>query len=63
MLVHGRRIDPEEYEHVAGSLLSVLESLWKARTRLEKLDPRYGVDELAEAAKRAKAIAASLRFE
>jgi len=27
----------EEPEHVAGSLLSVLESLWKARTELQRL--------------------------
>jgi hypothetical protein len=28
--------DPNEREHVAGTLLSVLESLWKARTALAK---------------------------
>lgn len=29
--------EPSEREHVAGSLLAVLESLWKARTELAKL--------------------------
>jgi hypothetical protein len=41
-LLLGWPVDPNEYEHIAGSLLSVLESLWKSRTRLEKLDPCYG---------------------
>ena len=30
----------EEPEHVAGSLYSVLESLWKARTKLARLEAR-----------------------
>ena len=28
----------EEPEHIAGTIYSVLESLWKARTKLEKLE-------------------------
>ena len=35
-LLRGRIIDVDEAEHVAGSLLAVLESLWKLRTRAAK---------------------------
>lgn len=37
-ILRGDHIEPEDREHVAGSLLSVLESLWKARTRLAKVE-------------------------
>jgi hypothetical protein len=33
----------EEPEHCAGSLLSVLESLWKARARIAELEARYPI--------------------
>lgn len=36
-LLCGGMIDPREAEYVATALLSVLESLWKARTRLARL--------------------------
>ena len=32
----GAKFDPEDAEHIAGSLYAVLESLWKARTQLTK---------------------------
>ncbi len=35
----GAKFHPEDAEHIAGSLYSVLESLWKARTRLAALEP------------------------
>ncbi len=53
----------DEPAHCAATMLSVLESLWKARTRLEKLEPTYGEDELAEAQREAAALAATLRVE
>ena len=36
-LLRGRAIEPAEAEHAAASMLSVLESLWKARTELARL--------------------------
>jgi len=53
----------EEPEHCALTMLAVLESLWKARTKLEKLAPTYGEDELAEAKREAEEIVAGIRVE
>jgi hypothetical protein len=36
-LLQGRSIEPAEAEHAAQSMLSVLESLWKARTKLARV--------------------------
>lgn len=62
-MLRGDNIDPEEREHVAASMLAVLESLWKARTKLDKLAPTYGPDELACAANEAEALHAGIRVE
>lgn len=35
-ILRGDTFEPEDREHIAGSLLSVLESLWKARTQLSQ---------------------------
>ena len=33
-------VEGEEAAHAAGTMLSVLESLWKARTKLDKLEAK-----------------------
>ena len=37
-LLEGKGFDADEHEHISESLLSVVESLWKARTELTKRD-------------------------
>lgn len=38
----------EEPEYIAGALYSVVESLWKARTEIERLKRKLGIDVEAE---------------
>lgn len=51
----------EEPEHCAASMLSVLESLWKARTRLQKMDPVGEARKLKASEKAVAAFTASYR--